>query len=150
MWYAYHPVKGTKYLFPKKYRGWICVTYNAKRFPPLQKENGFFLVKIPESGVLKTSSTPNTYSKEGYYIRAYDEYYYYTDKGIREAKELAMGGGFTVHKEGSDEWSSCFWISTKGNSKSDYEQYVKDVPKIDDNGIIEPECGRWVKGEKNE
>ena len=150
MWYAYHPVKGTKYLFPEKYRGWVGVTYNAKNFPPLKKENGFLLVKIPKNGMVKTSSTPNTYSKEGYYIPTYDEHYYYSDKGIREAKELAMGGGFTVQKEGSDEFTSYFWISTKGNLKSDYDQYVKDVPKMDDNGIIEPVCGQWVKGEKNE
>ena len=143
IWYAYHPVKGTKYLFPEKYRGWICVTYNADGFSPLSKDDGFLFVKIPKSGILKTSSVPNNYTKEGYYVPTYNEEYYYADKGRREAKELAVGGGFTVHKEGNDEWTSYFWISTKGNSKSDYAQYIKDVPKMDDNGTIEPVCGKW-------
>ncbi len=125
------------------------MTYNAKNSPLLRKENGFLLVKIPKNGIVKTSSVPNNYSKEGYYIPIYDEYYYYSDKGIKKAKELAIGGGFTVTKEGSDELTFYFWISTKENLKSDYKQYVKDVPNMDENGIIEPACGQWVKGEKN-
>jgi len=145
MWYAYHPVKGMKYLFPEEYRGWICVTYNAEGFPPFIKDDGFLLVKIPKNGIVKTSNSLNTYSKEGYYIPTYDEHYYYSEKGIREAKELVMGGGYTVRQTGNKELTSYFWISTKGNSESDYEEYVKDLPNMDDNGIIEPVCGQWGK-----
>jgi len=145
MWYAFHPVKGERYLFPEKYRGWVCVTYNADGFPPLKKEEGFFLIKIPKNGMVKTSSTPNNYSKEGYYIPTYDEHYYYSDKGIREAKELAMGGGYTVQQIGNKELTSYFWISTKGNLKSDYEQYVK-VEDV----LQEPHCGEWLKSERNQ
>jgi len=148
MWYAYHPVKGMKYLFPEKYRGWICVTYNSREALPLKKQDDFLLLKIPKSGIVKTSSRPNTYSKEGYYIPTYDEYYYYLDEKIQEAKELDMGGGFTVQKKGSDEYTSYFWISTKGNLKSNYEKYVKNVSNMDENGIIEPVCGQWEKGIK--
>jgi len=150
MYYAFYPEKGNRYLFPEEYRGWVCVIYNAKEASPLEEQDGFLLLKIPKSGIVKTPSAPRTYSKEGYHISTHDEYYYYSEKGIVEPKELAMGGGFSLEKEGSSEHVYYFWISTKENLESDYEKYVKDVPGMDENGIIEPVCGQWVKGEENE
>lgn len=138
IYYTWHPEKGIRYLFPEKYRGWICVTYNVKDAPPLEKQDGFLLLKIPKTGIVKTSSAPNTYSKEGYYVPTYDEYYYYSDKGVREASELAMGGGFTTQNEGSDKITSYFWVSTKGNSEKDHEKYVKGRDVLQD-----PPCGEW-------
>jgi hypothetical protein len=138
LYYIWYPQKGIRYIFPDNYRGWVCVTYDAKDAPPLSVEDGFLLLKIPKNGVVKTSSLPNNYSKEGYYIPTYDEYYYDSASGIEEAKELAMGGGYTVQKEGEKEFTSYFWISTKEKIDEDYQQYVKDR-----NVLKSPICGQW-------
>ncbi|WP_154806473.1 DUF6843 domain-containing protein [Sulfurovum lithotrophicum] len=146
--YGTSPEKGIRYLLPEKYRGWVCITYNDENFPPLKEEEGFRIIKIPPSGIVKTSSPMGSHTKEGYYIPTYDEYYYYSDNGTRKAEEIELGGGYTSRREGKKEITSYFWISTKGNAKHDYEQYIKDVPNMDDNGIIEPGCGQWTKDER--
>ncbi|CAA6818288.1 MAG: Unknown protein [uncultured Sulfurovum sp.] len=138
IYYAWYPEKGIKYLLPEKYKGWICVTYNVKGSSSLEKQDDFFLLKVLKNGTIKTSSSLNNYSKEGYYIPTYDEYYYYSEKGIRVAEELAMGGGFTTQNEGSDEITSYFWISTKENLENDYKKYVKDRDVLQN-----PQCGEW-------
>jgi hypothetical protein len=136
--YVWYPEKGIRYLFPEKYKGWICVTYNVIGSSPLEKQDGFSLLKIPNNGVIKTSSTLNNYSKEGYYISTYDEYYYYSEQGIREAKELVFGGGFTSQNKGSTAITSYFWISTEGNLDNDYNKYIKDRDVLK-----APPCGEW-------
>ena len=145
MYYAFHPREGKKYLFPEEYRGWVCITYEKEGAPPLKIEGNALILKVPKSGLIETSSRSTIVPAEGYYVPTYSEYYYYSEKGIREAKELARGGGFTVQKEGSKEFTSYFWISTKGNLEKDYQKYVKDRDVLED-----PLCGEWVKGKNNE
>lgn len=145
MYYAFYPREGKKYLFPEEYRGWVCITYEKKGAPPLEIEDDALVLKVPKSGVIETSSRSTIVQAEGYYVPTYSEYYYYSEKGTREASELAMGGGFTVQKEGSKEFTSYFWISTKGNSEKDYKQYVKNRNVSED-----PLCGEWIQGKNNE
>lgn len=121
--------KGTRYYLPEKYAGWVCVSFNVDGAPPLPIEEGFLAAKIPANGILKTSSEPR-------FSPTRDEYYYYNEKGIREAKELQHGGGGTVQKEGEKSITFQFWVSN-GNLKSDYEKYVKDRANSD------PKCGPW-------
>jgi len=145
MWYAFHPREGKKYFFPEGYRGWVCVTYKKEGAPPLKIEGDSFILKFPESGIIDTSSKPTIVSNpEGYYVPTYSEYYYYSDEKSRIAKEIAMGGGFTSQNEGSDEFTSYFWISTKENLEDDYEKYVKNSDVLKN-----PLCGEWVKVNRN-
>jgi len=137
--YAFNPSKGSRYLLPEKYSGWICVSYNVKDAPLLEKQNGFILLKVPKNGIVKTSSTSGTYSKEGYYIPTYDEYYYYSKKGIRKAEELKMGGGYSSQIEGEKSITSYFWV-TSGDVNEDYEKYVKNRDVLQ-----KPSCGAWRK-----
>ena len=138
--YAFSPQKGGKYYFPEKYGGWVCVSYEAEGMPPLEIQDEFLIYKIPESGILKTSSEPRL-------SPTYNEYYYYTEKGVREAEEIGFGGGFTSQMEGEKMFTSYFWISS-GDVQEDYEKYVKDRPRVDENGgFIDPVCGRWKEDE---
>jgi len=141
IYYAFRPSKGVRFLFPEKYAGWVCVTYDAKDAPPLERQDGFMFVKVPKNGVVRTSST-GSYDENDYYIPTYNEYYYYSENGTRKVErgEIDFGGGFTSQMEGKKEITSYFWISTKGNGKSDYEKYVKgrDVLEV-------PPCGIWER-----
>ena len=142
MYYVYHPREGKKYYLPEKYRGWVCITYEKEGAPPLDIEGDALIIKIPENGRLETSSRATIAYSEGYYVPTYSHYYYYSDKGSREAKTLALGGGFTIQKKGKREYTSYFWVSTEEDIKSDYEKYVKGR-----NLLKEPLCGSWIKSE---
>ena len=134
--YASSPIKGNKYFFSEKYAGWICVTYNAEGMPPLKEEDGFLVAKIPKNGILRTSSRMRT-------SPVYDEYYYYSEEGVRKAEELGLGGGLTSQYNGKKEITSYFWISIKGNLDNDYKKYVKNEDVLSD-----PPCGLW-RNDKN-
>lgn len=142
MVYAFQPIKGNKYFIPEKYSGWICVTYSDEGFPALEEENGFLVVKIPNNGILHTSSKMRT-------SPVHDEYYYYLNDDIRKAEELRLGGGYTSRVVGEKSIISYFWVSS-GNIEEDYEKYVKDRPTMNENGPINPICGPWKEGEKYE
>ncbi len=134
--YASSPIKGNKYFFPEKYAGWICITYEAEGMPPLKEENGFLIAKIPKNGRLKTSSEMRT-------SPVHHEYYYYSKEGVREAKELGLGGGYSSQDSGKKEITSYFWISTKDNLDNDYKKYVEN-----EEALLAPSCGLW-KNDKN-
>jgi len=132
--YAHTPGKGDRYFLPEKYAGWICVSYDVINMPPLDIQDGFLIHKIPENGILKTSSRPRL-------SPSYDEYYYYTKEETRKAEELEHGGGYTVQIEGQKAFTSYFWISS-GDAQKDYEKYVKD------GDVSLSKCGPWEKGKK--
>ena len=89
----FFPPKGGKYYFPEFYRGWMCISYNVEGAPPLHVEDGYLVHKIPGNGLLVTSSAPRLIAPK------HDEYYYYSDKGVREAEELQQGGGYTKQRK---------------------------------------------------
>ena len=127
--------KGHRYYLPEMYAGWVCVYYDVDNAPPLPVEDGYLVVKIPENGIVKTSSRPR-----GEKLKS--EYYYYGARGIRSAMELKLGGGFTVQKEGEKQFVSYWWISSN-DANADYERYVKnrDVNTV-------PQCGPWGGSKK--
>ena len=132
--YAFTSPKGDRYYLPELYASWVCVHYNVAGAPPLAIEDGFLAHKVPLSGLIITSSEPRLSPKR-------DEYYYYSDKGIRAAKELQHGGGYSQQKKGEKEFRFYFWLSSS-TIDSDYEKYVKNR---DIN--VEPSCGPWKKHE---
>ena len=139
MFYAFHPREGKKYLFPEEYRGGVCITYEKEGAPPLKVEGDALVLKVPRSGIIETSSRITIVENpNGYHVPTYSKYYYYSDTGVREAGEMAMGGGYTSHKKGSKQFTTYFWISTKEKIESDSEKYVKGRDVFQD-----PVCGEW-------
>lgn len=63
----------SRLLVPEGYIGWVRIDYNLSGAPPLTFEDGHYLLKIPESGFLKTST-----AFEGGFS-AKDDYFYYSD-----------------------------------------------------------------------
>src|SRR4051812_47464913 len=66
----------TRFLIPEGYVGWVRIDFGIKDAPPLSIEDGFYLIKIPASGLLQTSTDIE-------YGTAKDEYYYYSEDSRR-------------------------------------------------------------------
>lgn len=80
---ARHP---TRYLISAGYVGWVSIEYGVNG-PPLEISNGFYICRIPASGVLTTSSA----LEEGW---AKDEYFYYAEDGsLKTLPETGWGKG---------------------------------------------------------
>lgn len=60
-----------RFLIPEGYVGWVRIDFNVKDAPPLPVEDGFYVVKIPDTGRLKTS-LQDTLTRR-------DEFYYFAD-----------------------------------------------------------------------
>ncbi len=100
---ARHP---TKFLIPQNYVGWVEVKYGDANAPALQMKNGTFICKIPEDGLLGTSSP-----LEGGWAK--DEYFYYSQDGsVHALKDTGWGFGGMIWG-GSVEWQQ-----TANGSKS--------------------------------
>jgi hypothetical protein len=119
--------KGEKYYLPDKYSGWVCVNFNVSGAPPLSEEDGYLVAIIPHNGILETSSR----LRSGANIK---RFYYYTEKGSREAYELRHGGGGPIQK--GEVLVYNFWVSS-GDADSDYKKYVKGKDPL------KVECGPW-------
>jgi hypothetical protein len=61
-----------RFLIPEGYRGWVHVEFEIPGVPPLPTEGGQNIIKIPSSGILRTSS-PEQYGW------ARDTYVFYSD-----------------------------------------------------------------------
>lgn len=59
--------------------GWVQIIYNQEGLNAIEKDNGKNIFTIPESGVLKTSTSDAEYGA------ASDEFYYY-DEQIKQQK----------------------------------------------------------------
>ena len=64
----------SRFLIPEGYTGWVRVEFEVKDAPSLPVENGQYVLKIPASGVLTTSSAEQ-------YGWAKDSYDFYTGTG---------------------------------------------------------------------
>ena len=60
-----------RFLIPEGYVGWVRIDFNVKDAPPFPVEDGFYVVKIPDTGRLRTS-LHDTRTKR-------DEFYYFAD-----------------------------------------------------------------------
>lgn len=65
-----------RFLIPEGYRGWVRVEFEIPGMPPLPTEAGQTVIKIPPSGLLRTSS-PEQYGW------ARDTYALYSSAGLR-------------------------------------------------------------------
>lgn len=74
-----------RYLIPAGYVGWVEVEYSVPNAPPLPIEDNSFLIRVPQSGRVRTS-TPIEYGW------AKNEYYYDVN-GQRQRLPLTGWGG---------------------------------------------------------
>jgi hypothetical protein len=108
--------KRNKYLVPRGYAGWLCVSYGIPNEQPLKVgSDGFAIVKFDSSGVAKTSSL----GKPGQLI---DKYFYLDNGSEIEVPASNFGGGGTYSDSNRQEghFASYFWISP--NPKDDFER----------------------------
>lgn len=75
-----------KYLIPEGYVGWVKISFQVANAAELPIEGNQYLVRIPETGVLKTSSQIE-------YGWAKDQYCYYTAQSTRDLRVTGWGGG---------------------------------------------------------
>lgn len=107
----------SRYLIPDGYVGWVRIDYKVKEAPALPIEEGFYLIKFPPDGHLRTS-TPNEYGW------ATDEYYYYSDSDRKPLKATGWGGGgmiwggFTGSLQGADGTYEGVFVGTEEQFKS--------------------------------
>lgn len=96
----------SRYLFAEGYVGWVRIDYKVKDAPALPVEDGYYLLKFPSSGWIKTSSNIE-------YGTASDEYYYYSDNTRRRLESTGWGGGGMI-------WGGSIG-STQGADEPPYE-----------------------------
>lgn len=78
------PPRSLHLFIPEGYSGWVRVEFEIQGEAPLPSEAGHTVLKIPASGVLKTSS-PEEYGW------ARDYYYFYSDSGSRPLADSGPG-----------------------------------------------------------
>ena len=107
----------TRYLIPDGYVGWVRIDYKVKEAPALPVEDGFYVVKFPSDGHLRTSSQIE-------YGWAQDEYYYVSGSDRKLLKLTGWGkggmiwGGFNGSQQGIDETYEGVFIGTEEQFKS--------------------------------
>jgi hypothetical protein len=117
---TYQP-KRNRYLIPEGYAGWLCVTFEAPRTPPLPIEDGFAVVRFPADGRVVTSTVA-----EGGKLR--DEFYYYiSDRRKPFDVARSLGGGYSLGGGSNPPGVTYkFWVSP--NARVDYLRFVANKP----------------------
>ncbi len=103
----------TRFLIPDGYVGWVEVKYGDSNAPAFPMDKGTLICRIPDSGLLVTSSV----LQEGW---AKDEYFYYSQDGSLHAlRETGWGAGGMI-------WGSTHkWQQSQSQSKPrQIEAYV--------------------------
>jgi hypothetical protein len=72
----WHNPKRDRFLIPEKFTGTVYVYFQVPGAPPLKKEDGYRLIIVPDSGIVKTSSDPIG-------GKLHDEYWLYSSDGKR-------------------------------------------------------------------
>jgi len=76
--------RSLRFLIPESYTGWVRVEFEIAGESPVPVEGGQTVLKIPPSGVLRTSS-PEQYGW------AEDDYFYYSSAGVRRLPNSGHG-----------------------------------------------------------
>jgi uncharacterized protein DUF6843 len=77
--------RSSRFVIPEGYTGWIRIEFEVQGAPPLPMEGGQYVIKIPPSGTLQTSS-PEQYGW------ADDRYDYYSAQGTRPLPDSGPAG----------------------------------------------------------
>lgn len=95
------------FLIPEHFNGWVCVHYGKVDSKELSYEDGFRVVKVPESGIVETSSPgiPGV----GYV----DKEFFVAKDGHRYPVPSSYKGGGGTHSRlswSTSEYIFIFWI----------------------------------------
>ena len=129
--------KTEKWIIPKGYVGWLRLDYGVAGAPPLPIENGRFLVRMPPTGRLQTSSLTNqSFEKNEYF---------YPDGGALDRLALAWPPipGYAVQsvyrerhfRPNMPKWFTpefeCVFVGTRSdfNQKGDCSEWKVGEPK---------------------
>jgi hypothetical protein len=101
---ARHP---TRFLIPEGYIGWVEVKYGEPNVPGFSMDKGTLVCRIPDSGLLVTSSV----MKEGW---AKDEYFYYSkNDSVRALKDTGWGLGGMIWGGTNSKDEEYFYVGTE-------------------------------------
>ena len=117
--------RSLRFLIPEGYKGWVRVEFEVPHEPLLPMEGGQTVLKIPPSGVLKTSS-PEQYGW------AKDSYSYYSGAGERLLPDSGHGSLIWGKMNGAESGSSgkCEYEEFFVGTEQQYtEQQYKDQVK---------------------
>jgi hypothetical protein len=101
-----HP---SRFLIPEGYVGWVRIEFEVSGAPPLRIEGGDYLMKVPSSGLLKTSSSEE-------FGWAKDHYSYYSEKGTRPLPDSGLAGDRLI-------WGTINGESSGAQGKKKYEEF---------------------------
>ncbi|HEY4766693.1 MAG TPA: hypothetical protein VIH75_23680 [Candidatus Sulfotelmatobacter sp.] len=73
-----------RFLIPEGYRGWVRVEFEIPGAPPLPAQAGQIVLKIPPTGLLRTSSSEQ-------YGWAEDDYVFYASGGLQPIPDSGAG-----------------------------------------------------------
>ena len=106
MTFVFDTRRPVQYLIPNGYVGWARIEYEIKEASPLPRQRGYWIAKIPSTGVLRTSSIQG----DGW---AADEHYYITDTEARRRLDEVTTGVKMIHPLHSGGKSEELFIGTK-------------------------------------
>ena len=91
----WHNPKRDRFLIPERFTGTVYVYFQVPGAPPLEMEDGYRLIVIPDNGVVKTSSDLIS-------GKLHDEYWLcYPNGERRRMPPDRIGGGGTVERGNS-------------------------------------------------
>jgi hypothetical protein len=104
-----HP---TRFLIPDNYTGWVEVRYAEANANTLPIDNGTLICRIPDNGLLETSSP----LESGW---AKDEYFYYSKDGaLHGLKSTGWGRGGEIWGEVNSATEQFFFVGTEQQFRS--------------------------------
>jgi hypothetical protein len=123
-----------RFVYPAGYVGWVRVDYSVPNAPPLPIEDGCFLIKVPSSGRVQTSTPMDNGA-------AADEHYYEVDgkrqrlpsAGPRNKRMIQDG---EVGKE-QGRADLTFFVGTEAQWKSNPTRRPGNLNKSDKRGTVE-------------
>jgi hypothetical protein len=99
-----HP---SRFLIPDGYVGWVEIKYGESNAPSLPIISGTLICRIPDSGLLRTSSS----LEEGW---AKDEYFYSSNEGsVRALMDTGWGSGGMIWGESNSTVDQYFYVGTE-------------------------------------
>src|ERR1700728_2346346 len=111
-----------RFLIPEGYRGWVRVEFEIPGAPPLPAEAGQIVLKIPPTGLLRTSSSEQ-------YGWAKDDYVFYASGGPQPIPDSGAGRLIWGKINNSEESGSSgqrryeeFFVGTQQQFKDQAEQ----------------------------
>jgi hypothetical protein len=83
------------YMIPNNYTGWVTIYFGQKESDIIEKQNNYFILKIPEDGILKIKNQNLGYGWA-------EDKYYYADIHGNKVKELFIEKDIFGHSTGSN------------------------------------------------